>query len=106
MAVAATPSTHMATINPCLSSSNKVFMSSIARFNTESKEVSWTRLKSSSHITSKLPFSRSLTSVPVTYKRVVTRAMSAPNEDKPLPGLPIDLRGYVSSFILHILKEF
>ncbi|OAY43151.1 enoyl-[acyl-carrier-protein] reductase [NADH], chloroplastic [Manihot esculenta] len=93
MAVAATPSTHMATINPCLSSSNKVFMSSIARFNTESKEVSWTRLKSSSHITSKLPFSRSLTSVPVTYKRVVTRAMSAPNEDKPLPGLPIDLRG-------------
>ncbi|KDP24617.1 hypothetical protein JCGZ_25533 [Jatropha curcas] len=93
MATAATPSTYMATINPCLSSTHKVFMSTTATFSTESKEASWTRLKSSSHISSRQPFLQSATSAPVRLKRVVTRAMSAANENKPLPGLPVDLRG-------------
>uniref|UniRef100_A0A097DCT1 Enoyl-[acyl-carrier-protein] reductase [NADH], chloroplastic n=1 Tax=Vernicia fordii TaxID=73154 RepID=A0A097DCT1_VERFO len=93
MAVAATPSIRMAIINPCLSSSRKVFMSSTASFSSESKEASWTRLKSSSHILSSQPFFQSLTSVPLKLTKVVTKAMSAANENKPLPGLPVDLRG-------------
>ncbi|XP_050228512.1 enoyl-[acyl-carrier-protein] reductase [NADH], chloroplastic-like [Mercurialis annua] len=93
MAAAATPTTHMATINPCMSSSRKVFKSCVASFSTESREPSCTRLSSSSHISSRRPFFQSLTSVPVSLKRALTRATSAANENKPLPGLPVDLRG-------------
>uniref|UniRef100_A0A6N2N5B1 Enoyl-[acyl-carrier-protein] reductase [NADH], chloroplastic n=1 Tax=Salix viminalis TaxID=40686 RepID=A0A6N2N5B1_SALVM len=90
MATAATPATNMAMIKPCISSSRKVFMSSTASFSTESKEASWNRLTSSSHISSSF---RSIFSAPIKFKKVVTRAMSSENENKPLPGLPVDLRG-------------
>lgn len=90
MATAATPATNMAMIKPCISSSRKVFMSSKASFSTESKEASWNRLTSSSHISSSF---RSIFSAPIKFKKVVTRAMSSENENKPLPGLPVDLRG-------------
>ncbi|KAJ6778781.1 ENOYL-[ACYL-CARRIER-PROTEIN] REDUCTASE [NADH] CHLOROPLASTIC-LIKE [Salix koriyanagi] len=90
MATAATPATNMAMIKPCISSSRKVFMSSTASFSTESKEASWHRLTSSSHISSSF---RSIFSAPIKFKKVVTRAMSSENENKPLPGLPVDLRG-------------
>lgn len=90
MATAATPATNMAMIKPCISSSRKVFMSSTASFSTESKEASWNRLTSSSDISSSF---RSIFSAPIKFKKVVTRAMSSENENKPLPGLPVDLRG-------------
>ncbi|KAL9336250.1 hypothetical protein Peur_070738 [Populus x canadensis] len=93
MATAATPATNMAMIKPCISSSRKVFMSSAASFSTESKEASWNRLTSSSHISSSQPFFQSIFSAPIKFKKGVTRAMSAANENKPLPGLPVDLRG-------------
>lgn len=38
-------------------------------------------------------FFQSIFSAPIKFKKVVTRAMSAANENKPLPGLPVDLRG-------------
>ncbi|KAG6743785.1 hypothetical protein POTOM_052487 [Populus tomentosa] len=93
MATAATPATNMAMIKPCISSSRKVFMSSAASFSTESKEASWNRLTISSHISSRQPFFQSIFSPPIKFKKLVTRAMSAANENKPLPGLPVDLRG-------------
>lgn len=93
MATAATPATNMAMIKPCISSSCKVFMSSAASFSTESKEASRNRLTSSSHISSRQPFFQSIFSPPIKFKKLVTRAMSAANENKPLPGLPVDLRG-------------
>lgn len=93
MATAATPATNMAMIKPCISSSRKVFMSSAASFSTESKEASRNRLTSSSHISSRQPFFQSIFSPPIKFKKLVTRAMSAANENKPLPGLPVDLRG-------------
>jgi enoyl-[acyl-carrier protein] reductase I len=98
MATAATPATNMAMIKPCISSSRKVFMSSAASFSTESKEASWNRLTSSSHISSSQPFFQSIFSAPIKFKKGVTRAMSAANENKPLPGLPVDLRGQASLF--------
>ncbi|TXG57955.1 hypothetical protein EZV62_015784 [Acer yangbiense] len=93
MAAAATPSTHMATIKPRVSSSRKSFMSSAATFSTDYKVASWKRLASSSYISPRKPFLYSLTSEPVNSIKAVTRAMSAANENKPLSGLPVDLRG-------------
>ena len=101
MATAATPATNMAMIKPCISSSRKVFMSSTASFSTESKEASWNRLTSSSHISSSF---RSIFSAPIKFKKVVTRAMSSENENKPLPGLPVDLRGQTSLYFLLFLR--
>ncbi|KAK3227229.1 hypothetical protein Dsin_007091 [Dipteronia sinensis] len=94
MAAAATPSTHMATIKPRVSSSRKNFMSSAATFSTDYKVASWKRLASSSYISPRKPFLYSIASEPVkSIKAVVTRAMSAANENKLLSGLPVDLRG-------------
>ncbi|KAK1562630.1 hypothetical protein Q3G72_015049 [Acer saccharum] len=93
MAAAVTPSTHMATIKPRVSSSRKSFMSSTATFSTDYKVASWKRLASSSYISPRKPFLYSLASEPVKSIKAVTRAMSAANENKPLSGLPVDLRG-------------
>jgi enoyl-[acyl-carrier protein] reductase I len=86
----------MTTINPCLSSSRKRIMTSTANFSTEYKEASWTKLTSSSHISSRQPFLQSFTSGHVKFQKVVTRAMSGAAENNPLSGLPIDLRGQTS----------
>ncbi|KAK2651309.1 hypothetical protein Ddye_018798 [Dipteronia dyeriana] len=93
MAAVATPSTHMATIKPRVSSSRKSFMSSAATFSTDYKVASWKRLASSSYISPRKPFLYSPASEPVKSIKAVTTAMSAANENKPLSGLPVDLRG-------------
>ncbi|KAA8518261.1 hypothetical protein F0562_015856 [Nyssa sinensis] len=93
MAATATPGMHMATIKPCTYSSRKVFKSGTAIFNTEIKRASWTRLASSSHISSTQPLFQNFTSTLVKLERVVTKAMSEPSDNKPVSGLPIDLRG-------------
>lgn len=68
-------------------------MTSTANFSTEYKEAAWTKLTSSSHISSRQPFLQSFTSGHVKFQKVVTRAMSGAAENNPLSGLPIDLRG-------------
>ncbi|XP_044511038.1 enoyl-[acyl-carrier-protein] reductase [NADH], chloroplastic-like [Mangifera indica] len=93
MAVAATSGTQMTVIKPCVSSSPKNFMSSRASFRIDDQNASWKRLASSSRIASEKPSLQSLTVRPAKSVKFVTRAMSAENENKPLPGLPVDLRG-------------
>ncbi|XWS43226.1 hypothetical protein CRYUN_Cryun16bG0084500 [Craigia yunnanensis] len=93
MGMAAAPGTYMATIKPCISSSSKTHVSSVVNISTEHKEASWTRLASSSNISSRQPFLPRITSGPVKYEKFVTRAMSETNDYKPLSGLSIDLRG-------------
>ncbi|EOY09480.1 hypothetical protein QUC31_010488 [Theobroma cacao] len=93
MGTAAAPGTYMATIKPCISSSRKMLVSSAVNISTENKEASWTRLASSSHISLRQPFLRKITPGPVKFEKFVTRAISETNDNKPLPGLPIDLRG-------------
>ncbi|OMO63059.1 Glucose/ribitol dehydrogenase [Corchorus capsularis] len=93
MGTAAAPSTYMATIKPCISSSRKMLVSSSVNISTEHKEASWTRLTSSSHISSRQQFLPKITTGPVKFEKFVTRAMSNTNDNNPLPGLPIDLRG-------------
>ncbi|KAK9265544.1 hypothetical protein L1049_021607 [Liquidambar formosana] len=93
MAATATPGMHMATTKPCISSSRKIFKTSTAIFGSEFKEASWARLTSSSCVSSTQPLFQSFTPTSIKHKKVVTRAMSEASENKPLPGLPIDLRG-------------
>ncbi|XVE61249.1 hypothetical protein DITRI_Ditri06bG0024600 [Diplodiscus trichospermus] len=92
MGTATAPGSYLTTIKPCISSSRKMLISSIVNISTEHKEASWTRLASSSNISSRQPFLHRITSGPVKFEKFVTRAMSETN-DKPLSGLPIDLRG-------------
>ncbi|XP_022766791.1 enoyl-[acyl-carrier-protein] reductase [NADH], chloroplastic-like [Durio zibethinus] len=95
MVTAAAPGTYMATIKTCISSSSsrKMLVSGAMNISTEHKEAPWTRLASSSHISSRQPFLQRITSGPVKFEKFVTRAMSETNDNKPLPGLPVDLRG-------------
>jgi enoyl-[acyl-carrier protein] reductase I len=93
MATATVPGIHMAAIYPCISSARKDYLPNTTSFSVECKEGSWTGLFSSSHISPRQPLFNSLKSKPVKCGTVVTRAMSSTNDNKPLPGLPIDLRG-------------
>lgn len=70
----------------------------VAFLGAEHREASWAKLASSSHISSRDLFSQKHASKVVTFRNVVTRAMSSANESEstPLPGLPVDLRGIAS----------
>ncbi|KAJ4705575.1 Enoyl-[acyl-carrier-protein] reductase [Melia azedarach] len=93
MTAAASSGTQMAAIKSCIFSSRKTFLPSKATFTTKFENAPSKRLANSSCISDRKPFLQSFTTGPVKSVNVVTRAMSADNESKPLPGLPIDLRG-------------
>ncbi|KAJ9554189.1 hypothetical protein OSB04_018234 [Centaurea solstitialis] len=89
----ATSNMHVAIAKPVTLPSCEVSKSSVAVFSSGIREASWTKLRSSSHISSSLVISQNITSRPVKFNRMITKAMSESNDTKPLPGLPIDLRG-------------
>ncbi|XVF75898.1 hypothetical protein PTKIN_Ptkin13bG0223600 [Pterospermum kingtungense] len=93
MGTAAAPGSYMATIQPFISSSRKMLVPSAVNIGAERKEATWRRLASSSNISSRQPFLHRIASGPLKFEKFVTRAMSEANDNKPLPGLPIDLRG-------------
>ncbi|KAM3693071.1 hypothetical protein ACJW31_08G137400 [Castanea mollissima] len=93
MATTAASSLQIATARPCISSSRRIFKAGAAIFGGNSKAVSWNKLTSACHISSVQPFQRSFTSSSVKFYKVVTKAMSETTENKPISGLPIDLRG-------------
>lgn len=93
MASITTPTMHLAKGQLCFTASGKVCQPSIGSFSTEVKRAPWTGLKSSLHISSARSLSHNLTSSPVKFERLVTKAMSEASDLKPLPGLPVDLRG-------------
>ncbi|KAK8667572.1 hypothetical protein V6N13_007720 [Hibiscus sabdariffa] len=92
MGTAAAPGSYMANIRPCIPS-RRMFVSSTVNISAEHKEASSTRLASFSNISSRQPFLHRITSKPVKFEKFVTRAMSEASDNKPLSGLPIDLRG-------------
>ncbi|XVF56018.1 hypothetical protein PTKIN_Ptkin06aG0082900 [Pterospermum kingtungense] len=92
MGTAAAPGTFMATIKPCISSSRKMLVSRVMNITTECKDASWTRLAASSNISSRKPFLHRITLGPVKFENFVAKAMSETSDNKPLSGLPIDLR--------------
>ncbi|CAL5352014.1 unnamed protein product [Camellia sinensis] len=93
MATSVTPSMQIATTKPSIYSSCQVSKPGTAIFSTEINKASWTRLTCSSHISSTQPFFQSLPSSPVKLQKVITKAMSEASNNKPVSGLPIDLRG-------------
>ncbi|KAG4167738.1 hypothetical protein ERO13_A13G214700v2 [Gossypium hirsutum] len=57
------------------------------------KTVLWPKLTSPCNISSLNPFRHGFRSSTVKFIKVVTKAMSESNENKPVSGLPIDLKG-------------
>ncbi|XVE60078.1 hypothetical protein DITRI_Ditri05aG0097700 [Diplodiscus trichospermus] len=93
MAATAASSLQIAVARPCISSSHRLVKAGPAFRGANSKSVSWTKLTSACNIASLEPFQRSFTSSPVKFNKVGTKAMSESGENKPVSGLPIDLKG-------------
>lgn len=93
MAATAACSLQMAAVRPCISSSHRGVKAGVAVVGGNSKGASWTKLSSASHISSVQPFLQSFTSSSVKFDKVVTRAMAESSTNKPISGLPIDLKG-------------
>ncbi|KAK6937059.1 hypothetical protein RJ641_034089 [Dillenia turbinata] len=94
MAASAASGMQVATARPCISSTRKFFWGGAAFLSADSKGSSWVKLSSAHHISSVQPFQqRNFASSPANLNKVITKAMAESSENKPLPGLPIDLRG-------------
>ncbi|CAI9269940.1 unnamed protein product [Lactuca saligna] len=89
----ATSNMHVAIAKPFTFASCEVSKPSVAVFSSGIKEAPWMKLKSSCHISSTHVISQKLTTNTLKFNRIVTKAMSESNDTKPLPGLPVDLRG-------------
>lgn len=95
----------MAAVKPCISSSHRGVKAGVAVVGGNSKGASWTKLSSASHISSGQPFLRSFTSSSVKFDKVVTRAMAESSTNKPISGLPIDLKGQLISLLLLVCNN-
>ncbi|GLT76561.1 hypothetical protein SLA2020_482140 [Shorea laevis] len=93
MAVTTASSLQMATGRPCLSPSNRIVKAGAGILGANSRCLSWTKLTSTSHISSLQSFQRSFTSSSVKFNKFVPKAMSGSSENQPVSGLPIDLKG-------------
>ncbi|CAN6558915.1 unnamed protein product [Malus baccata var. baccata] len=93
MATTAASSLQMATARPCISSSRRAFGSSSKMLNDNFKVASWSKLSSTCHTSSVQSFQRSFTSSSMKMDKFVTMAMAGASENKPVSGLPIDLKG-------------
>ncbi|CAH1424153.1 unnamed protein product [Lactuca virosa] len=89
----ATSNMHVAIAKPFTFASCEVSKPSVAVFSSGIKEAPWMKLKSSCHISSTHVISQNITPNTLKFNRIVTKAMSESNDTKPLPGLPVDLRG-------------
>ncbi|KAL1065098.1 hypothetical protein V6Z11_D13G257400 [Gossypium hirsutum] len=78
---------------PCLSFSPGVVKAGAAILCSNPKTVLWPKLTNSCNISSLNPFRHGFRSSTVKFSKVVTKAMSESNENRPVSGLPIDLKG-------------
>ncbi|KAG2675076.1 hypothetical protein I3843_13G147400 [Carya illinoinensis] len=93
MATTAAPSLQIAAVRPSIFSSCRLFKSGAVILGGNSKAAPWNKLTSACHISSVQPFQLGFTSSSKRFDKVVTKAMSEASENKPITGLPIDLRG-------------
>ncbi|CAI0440685.1 unnamed protein product [Linum tenue] len=93
MAATATSTLQIATARSCMSSPRKLVKAGAAVLGTSSKQLSWSKLASSSSVSSVQPLQRSFMKSSVRSCKVATKAMAESGDTKPAPGLPIDLRG-------------
>ncbi|EEF32433.1 short-chain dehydrogenase, putative [Ricinus communis] len=94
MAAAAASGLQMATARPCFYSSRRVVKAGASIIAANSKEASWARFVSASHLSSMQPFQSYYSmSYWVKFRKIATKAMSESSENNRAPGLPIDLKG-------------
>lgn len=66
-----------------------------------SKAIPWDKLRSVYNMSSLKHFQLNSTTLSSTkFEKIATRAMSGSREDKPVSGLPIDLKAYPFSFLV------
>ncbi|GMH12829.1 hypothetical protein Nepgr_014670 [Nepenthes gracilis] len=82
----------MTTARQYTASPLKLCRAGVASLGIESKVGSWAKLASSCRLSSLIPFQHSFSSPPKQSDKVATKAM-AESTDKPVAGLPIDLKG-------------
>ncbi|KNA25161.1 hypothetical protein SOVF_008870 [Spinacia oleracea] len=92
MAASTASGLQMAAVRPCVSSPRRVFGAGAAFCNADLRRASWAKLTSAGHISSLQPLQRSFSSSSLKSNNGVIKAM-AESSDKPLGGLPIDLKG-------------
>lgn len=83
---------HMATVRPLVSSSHRSFKTGAAILGPVSKGA-WVKLTSGCHISSVKSFQRNFAGSSAKFDKVAPKAMSDAGENKPVSGLPIDLKG-------------
>uniref|UniRef100_A0A0D2VJX7 enoyl-[acyl-carrier-protein] reductase (NADH) n=1 Tax=Gossypium raimondii TaxID=29730 RepID=A0A0D2VJX7_GOSRA len=93
MAATVASSLQIMAARPCLSFSPGVVKAGAAILCSNPKTVLWPKLTNSCNISSLNPFRHGFRSSTVKFIKVVTKAMSESNENRPVSGLPIDLKG-------------
>ncbi|PPE01043.1 hypothetical protein GOBAR_DD02008 [Gossypium barbadense] len=93
MAATVASSLQIMAARPCLSFSPGVVKAGAAILCSNPKTVLWPKLTNSCNISSLNPFRHGFRSSTVKFSKVVTKAMSESNENRPVSGLPIDLKG-------------
>ncbi|PPR82582.1 hypothetical protein GOBAR_AA38133 [Gossypium barbadense] len=93
MAATVASSLQLMAARPFLSFSPGVVKAGAAILCSNPKTVLWPKLTSPCNISSLNPFRHGFRSSTVKFIKVVTKAMSESNENKPVSGLPIDLKG-------------
>lgn len=93
MAITAASSLHITVGRPSIISARKILGTTVTSVRSKSNGLSWVKPSSGSHVSSIQHFQHSFMSSTSKFDRVVTKAMSEPEERKPSPGLPIDLKG-------------
>ncbi|XP_021775944.1 enoyl-[acyl-carrier-protein] reductase [NADH] 1, chloroplastic-like [Chenopodium quinoa] len=92
MAASTASGLQMAAVKPCVSSPRPIFGAGAAFCNADLRRVSWAKLTSACHISSVQPFQHRFSSSSSKSGKGVIKAM-AESSDKPLGGLPINLKG-------------
>ena len=101
MAASTASGLQMAAVKPCVSSPRPIFGAGAAFCNADMRRASWAKLTSACHISSVQPFQHRFSSSASKSGKGVIKAM-AESSDKPLGGLPINLKGRISvHYALH-----
>ncbi|XP_054783101.1 enoyl-[acyl-carrier-protein] reductase [NADH], chloroplastic-like [Prosopis cineraria] len=93
MATTSVSNLQVAMSRSSIPSSQKLANASAAGFSVKPKARSWNGLASVRHVASVQPFQHGLTSRSIKFDKIVTKAISESSENKPVSGLPIDLKG-------------
>lgn len=78
---------------PCFRSSQRLADAGAMVLGGKSKIGTWNKLASTCQISSLHPFQRGFKSSSIRFDKIITKAMAESSENKPISGLPIDLKG-------------